>query len=242
MIEPTSGKVLYNHEDSLNRGGKQMLIGYVPQDDIVHKSLTVDKAFLYSYFLRVKPGENREAARRRVREVLSLLDLSGRADTKIKKLSGGERKRVNLGIELLTDPRVLFLDEPTSGLDPYLERQMMKQFRKLTSSQRALLVTTHRLANVNLFDLVIFLSKGYLVFGGTPQDALEFFQVSDHELIYGKLRLMGPPRLADRFRQSVFYPKFETRSAPHIASPKESGGQESKVDQELRKLKERMEQ
>ncbi|MFC1853674.1 ABC transporter ATP-binding protein [candidate division CSSED10-310 bacterium] len=218
MMAPTTGTVQY--QDGLTEpDGEQTrpIMGYVPQDDIVHPSLSIERAFYYSYLLRTGPDTSSEEAEKRVYQVMKILELTKRARMKIKFLSGGERKRVNLGIELLTDPNLLFLDEPTAGLDPYLERQMMKLFGKLTSQQRSLFVTTHLMANISLFDVLIFMAQGYLVFGGKSQAALQFFEVTDHERIYSKIRLMPAHKLAKHFRQSPFFAAFVGRQPPLVS-------------------------
>src|SRR4030042_2323583 len=120
LLEPTEGTIRYSEQVEKTTGA-QPRYGYVPTDDVVHKSLTVELSFYYSYLLRKGPGASEDDAHRKVKEILTVLDLTKRASQKIKKLSGGGRKRVNLGIELLTDPLLLFLDEPTSGLDPPLD-------------------------------------------------------------------------------------------------------------------------
>ncbi|MBN2381916.1 ABC transporter ATP-binding protein [bacterium] len=232
MYEPTKGTVQYSLSGSGSKGSPaRQMFGYVPQDDIVHRSLTVEQAFGYSYVLRKGPGVSRDEVKVKVKALLHTLDLQHRADTRIKRLSGGERKRVNLGIELLTDPVVLFLDEPTSGLDPHLDHQMMKLFRELTLSGRSLMVTTHILTNIEFFDTVFFLFKGHLVFGGTPAAALEYFQVEDHELIYTRVRSARPAQLSDHFRKSPFYEAFMQRKPREMGSPGLQHSEQARPDQ-----------
>lgn len=212
MTEPSKGEVYYGQKEQKEQTSDiQKSFGYVPQDDIVHRSLTVEKAFHYSFLLRKGPGIERDTARQKVNTLMKKLDLSHRAKTRIKRLSGGERKRVNLGIELLTDPIVLFLDEPTSGLDPHLDLQMMKLFKELTTSNRSLLVTTHILTNIDFFDTVFFLYQGYLVFGGSPTAALKFFDVPEHEYIYTKVRRVSPMKMRKIFLESPYYKEFLNR-------------------------------
>jgi len=128
--------------------------------------------------------------------VLRSLELDSQAKTKIKKLSGGQRKRVNLGIELLTSPPLLFLDEPTSGLDPALEERMMKLFHKLSREGRTVIVSTHIMESLHVLDLVAILHKGWLVFYGPPDLALNSFKVQEFADIYNKLMKFAPEELA----------------------------------------------
>jgi len=231
MLEPSSGNVQYG----MFSGQTDPLVirksfGYVPQDDIVHRSLTIEKAFLYSYLLRSGPKADTSAGPKKIESLMKTLDLQHRSNVKIRKLSGGQRKRVNLGIELLTDPVVLFLDEPTSGLDPHLDLQMMQLFKSLTSVDRSIMVTTHVLTNIELFDIVFFLYDGQLVFGGTPAAALAYFEVSEHELIYSKVRRTKAGQLAEKFRNSPFYQEFMQRGAkPVSTSPSASTNQKAPI-------------
>ena len=191
-------------------------IGYVPQDDIVHRSLSVYKALYYSALLRLpfvmsdKNSNKKESVKQRVLEVIRTLGLEAQTKTKIKRLSGGQRKRVSLGIELLTSPSLLFLDEPTSGLDPGLEERMMNLFHKLAQEGRTVIITTHIMESLNLLDLVAILVKGHLVFYGPPQLALKAFQVEEFSEIYKRLEQYNPAALAQQYRNSPIYKKYIT--------------------------------
>lgn len=250
LLSPHKGTITY--DSLLQPTNGQLNMGYVPQDDVVHTSLTVKQALYYAFMLRATESIDEGVAHKKVQQILKLLDLETRAKNRVRHLSGGERKRVNLGIELLHDPALLFLDEPTAGLDPHLEREMMKLFRKLMTPRRSILVTTHRLANVTMFDMVLFLVQGTLVFGGRPEHALAFFQVDDYERIYSKVRLLAPDAIARKFQQSEWYQPFlhrlppqpshpsrETTTLPEPASPTYTTPQEppSSIDAQLAQLK-----
>jgi ABC-type multidrug transport system ATPase subunit/predicted component of type VI protein secretion system len=151
-------------------------IGYVPQSDIIHKELTVYQALNYAAKLRM-PRDTRPAERHaRILQVLEDLDLTHRKDNAISKLSGGQVKRVSIGVELLTEPGLFFLDEPTSGLDPGIETAFMHLMRRLADQGRTIVMVTHATKNVMLADKVVFLARGgYLAWFGPPEEALEYF-------------------------------------------------------------------
>ena len=151
-------------------------IGYVPQRDIIHMELTVFQALDYAAQLRMPPDTSKEERHERILEVLEDLDLVHRKDTQISQLSGGQQKRVSIGVELLTKPGLFFLDEPTSGLDPGTETSLMQLMRRLADQGRTIALITHATKNVMLADKVAFLARGgYLVWYGPPDEALEYF-------------------------------------------------------------------
>jgi ABC transport system ATP-binding/permease protein len=151
-------------------------IGSVPQDDLVHPQLTPRSELELAAALRLPPDIGREGRRARVQEVLAELGLQQRADLQIAKLSGGQRKRVSVGTELLTQPTLLFLDEPTSGLDPGNEKQVMTVLRQLADGGRIVVVVTHATQSLNLVDRVLFLARGGRVaYFGPPDEAVRYF-------------------------------------------------------------------
>jgi ABC transport system ATP-binding/permease protein len=212
MLEPTGGSIRFGGKNEKNSPSENRpKLGYVPQDDIVPRSLTIEQAFRYAALLRADPDDPRDRIWKAVTATMESLELSARATTRIRNLSGGERKRVNLGIELLSNPDMLLLDEPTAGLDPHLDLQMLKLLKGLATGQRSVLVTTHILANVALFDTLLFIAQGRLVFAGSPLGALTFFGVSDHDQIYTRVRHISPAVLAERFRSSAFLAEYQSR-------------------------------
>ncbi len=151
-------------------------IGFVPQKDIIHMGLTVFEALDYSARLRMPADTSKSERHKRVLEVLDDLDLAHRKDVKITGLSGGQQKRVSIGVELLTKPDLFFLDEPTSGLDPGTETALMQLMRRLADQGRTIVLITHATKNVMMADKVIFLARGgYLAWFGPPDEALEYF-------------------------------------------------------------------
>lgn len=176
----THGQVLINGASLYrNFDAYRTELGYVPQDDIMHRELSVYEALDYAAKLRMPADTSAEERRARISQVLRDLDLEQRKNLPIHKLSGGQRKRVSIGIELLTRPRLFFLDEATSGLDPGTELELMHLLRRLTEDPnegRTIILITHATKNVMLCDKVIFLTKGgYLAFFGPPDEALQYF-------------------------------------------------------------------
>lgn len=184
-----NGSSLYDEYDSF-----RSMIGYVPQDDIVHSELTVTEVLTYSARLRMPDDTRQEEIEATVDEVISELELHNQRDTLVKSLSGGQRKRVSIGVELLTKPSLFFLDEPTSGLDPGLEKVMMELMRKLANQGRTIILVTHATFNIKLCDKVVFLTRGgKLAFFGTPAEAEAYFKADDFADIYKKIETECSP-------------------------------------------------
>ncbi|UNO42816.1 FHA domain-containing protein [Streptomyces sp. MST-110588] len=172
------GDVLYDNRNLYKQFAElRQRIGLVPQDDILHKELTVQKALRYAAKLRF-PGDTAEAEREaRIDEVLRELKLDIHKDKKVTSLSGGQRKRVSVALELLTKPSLIFLDEPTSGLDPGMDRDVMQLLRGLADDGRTVLVVTHSVAELALCDkLLVMAPGGGVAYFGPPEEALNFFQ------------------------------------------------------------------
>ncbi|WP_436949041.1 FHA domain-containing protein [Streptomyces sp. SudanB52_2052] len=171
------GEVLYDNRNLYKQFAElRQRIGLVPQDDILHKELTVKKALKYAAKLRFPAdttGAEREA---RIDEVLRELKLDIHKDKKVTSLSGGQRKRVSVALELLTKPSLIFLDEPTSGLDPGMDRDVMQLLRGLADDGRTVLVVTHSVAELALCDkLLVMAPGGSVAYFGPPEEALNFF-------------------------------------------------------------------
>jgi ABC-type multidrug transport system ATPase subunit len=204
----TSGQVLYNGLDYYEHfDAYRLSLGYVPQDDIVHRELTVHQTLYYAARLRLPPDTSRGEIQRLIDEVLDALALTERRNIEVRRLSGGQRKRVSIGVELLSKPDVFFLDEPTSGLDPGLDGRMMELLRSLADQGRTVILTTHATKNVMICDKVAFLAKGgRLAFFGAPADALTYFDVTDFTDIYKQLEYDETPEAWEaKFRGSVLY-------------------------------------
>jgi ABC-type multidrug transport system ATPase subunit/pSer/pThr/pTyr-binding forkhead associated (FHA) protein len=154
-------------------------IGYVPQDDIVHSELTVESSLDYVSRLRLPSDVSNEDRRNLIDTTIESLGLSHVRSSRLSQLSGGQRKRVSIGCELITRPSMLFLDEPTSGMDPSTEERLMHIFQDLARNGTTVLITTHILYNLDMLDRIVIMSRGRLVFFGTPPEALEFFGSND---------------------------------------------------------------
>ncbi|GHI09962.1 ABC transporter ATP-binding protein [Streptomyces cellostaticus] len=171
------GTVLYDGRD-LYRDYAELRhrIGLVPQDDILHPQLTVRAALCYAAELRFPEDTDQTERRARVDEVIRELGLEHRAGQPVHSLSGGQRKRVSVALELLTKPSLLFLDEPTSGLDPGMERSVMHMLRGLADDGRTVIVVTHSVLSLGVCDRLLVLAPGgRIAFYGQPDDALAFF-------------------------------------------------------------------
>lgn len=162
-------------------------LGYVPQDDIVPLELSIEQALYFSARLRLPRGTPAGEMRKLVWHTMRLLGIEKRAGTPVGKLSGGQRKRVSVGAELLCRPRLMFLDEPTSGLDPAAEFRLMESLRHLAATGCTILCTTHVMGNAFLFDRLAVMCGGRLVFFGEPASALEHFGVERLTLLYDSL-------------------------------------------------------
>lgn len=167
---PTTGTVSFEgHNIHAEYASLRSRIGMVPQDDVVHGQLTVNQALMYAAELRLPPDTTTEDRRQVVAQVLAELEMTQHADTRVDKLSGGQRKRASVALELLTGPSLLILDEPTSGLDPALDRQVMTMLRQLADAGRVVLVVTHSLTYLDVCDQVLLLAPGgKTAFAGPP--------------------------------------------------------------------------
>lgn len=192
----TAGKVMIHGLELVeNYEFLKRKIGYVPQDDIVHRELTVEKSLYYAAKLRLGDDVKDSFIEKKIDEVLSNLNIN-RPDLRTKmvgELSGGQRKRVSIAVELLNDPTILFLDEPTSPLDPETIEEFLKCIKDLTNLGTTVIMVTHKPEDLNHSDTVIFLTtKGYhAYYGKKGQAILDYFKASDIIGIYSLLSREG---------------------------------------------------
>lgn len=185
---PTGGSVLINNRDLYrNLDSLKQGIGYVPQDDIIHRELTVYRTLYYVAKLRLSRDVSSAEIDKTINEVMDVTGLSDRRDVAVSQLSGGQRKRVSIAVELITKPSMIFLDEPTSGLDPRTEERIMQLFRSIAESGRTVILTTHAMENVRLFDKIVVLMRGRLVYFGPPQDALKHLGAASFKELFDRL-------------------------------------------------------
>lgn len=204
------GDVLYDNRSLYKQFAElRQRIGLVPQDDILHKELTVRKALKYAAKLRF-PGDTAEAEREaRIDEVLRELKLDIHKEKKVSSLSGGQRKRVSVALELLTKPSLIFLDEPTSGLDPGMDRDVMQLLRGLADDGRTVLVVTHSVAELALCDkLLVMAPGGSVAYFGPPEEALNFFGYSTWADVFSAFENYRDYDWAGRWKGSQHYQMY----------------------------------
>lgn len=252
-LKPTHGRTLVNGDDlSQTYDRYRGAVGYVPQEDIIHGELTVYEALYYTAKLRLPPDTNKEEINRRITQVLDDLEILETRDTRIgtperKGISGGQRKRVNLALELLTEPSLLCLDEPTSGLASEDALNVMRLLRRLADGGRTILLTVHQpsLQAYRLMDNVLYIADGEEVFYGPAYpDSLLYFHpevrpntaesahvLADPGTVMGRImeaKRAGEPMetLAARYKQSRYHDEYvderrKNRGAVRVAKPQE---------------------
>ncbi len=204
------GEVLYDNRNLYKQFAElRQRIGLVPQDDILHKELQVRTALRYAAKLRF-PGDTATAEREaRIDEVLRELKLDIHADKRVTSLSGGQRKRVSVALELLTKPSLIFLDEPTSGLDPGMDRDVMKLLRGLADDGRTVLVVTHSVAELALCDkLLVMAPGGAVAYFGPPDEALTFFGYDNWADVFSAFENYRDYDWSGRWRGSQHYQTY----------------------------------
>jgi len=183
------GRVLLDGVDLYARPDAfRAIVGYVPQDDIIHTELPLARTLRYAAHLRLPPDLSPETVEREVEAAMRALDLHEHAATRVADLSGGQRKRASVAVEMLTRPEVFFLDEPTSGLDPATGAELLRVLQALSEAGATVVLTTHAVQDLAYCDRVVFLARGgRLVFVGSSDEAMRHFAVGSVEDIYGRL-------------------------------------------------------
>jgi ABC transport system ATP-binding/permease protein len=211
---PSSGTVTFEgHNIHTEYASMRSRIGMVPQDDVVHRQLTVNQALGYAAELRLPPDTSKADREQVVAQVLEELELTRHADTRVDKLSGGQRKRASVALELLTGPSLLILDEPTTGLDPALDRQVMMMLRQLADAGRVVLVVTHSVSYLDVCDQLLLVAPGgKTAFLGPPSQIGAAMGTANWADIFAKVG--ADPDEANR--------RFLAENKPPVAAPSES--------------------
>lgn len=188
-LRPASGQVFINGIDLYqNFDGLKKLVGYVPQQDIVYDNLTLHDMLLYTAKLRLPKDTSAAEREAAITRAIDMVELSEKKNSLIKSLSGGQKKRASIAVELLSDPNLLFLDEPASGLDPGTERNLMRSLRTMADGGKTVILVTHSTLQLTMCDKIVFMGKGgNLCFCGSHGEALRFFGVSDVVDIYNMI-------------------------------------------------------
>ena len=207
------GRDLYKHYAELRHR-----VGLVPQENILHTQISARRALGYAAELRFPRDTTRAERRRRIDEVLAELSLTRHADTRTSALSGGQQKRVNVALELLTKPSLLFLDEPTSGLDPGLDKSVMEMMAELAHDGRTVIVVTHSVANLNLCDrLLVLVPGGKVAFFGPPADGLRHFGKPGWAEVFQAFEAEPGRDWAGEFRRSQYHARYIASDLNNIA-------------------------
>jgi ABC-type multidrug transport system ATPase subunit/ABC-type multidrug transport system permease subunit len=222
---PSAGEVRHDGVVRRARISADAKVGYVPQDDIIHLEMPLRRTLRYAALLRLPARTSAAEAERIVDETLQDLDLADRADVPVRALSGGQRKRASIAVELLTRPRLFFLDEPTSGLDPSTAADVMRLLRRLSQRGVTIVLTTHEPAGIDRCDRVVFLARdGHLAFSGSPAAARRYFAAKDLAEVYERLAGEDSGQIwAERFAESCVTATARPDLAPQATPPTRSG-------------------
>ena len=203
------------------------IIGYVPQEDIIYNNLTLRRMLYYTAKLKMPKDVSNQEINARISKVLEMVELSEHQNTFIRKLSGGQKKRASIAVELLADPSLFFLDEPTSGLDPGTEKNLMQTLNRLAKLQgKTIIMVTHTTQNLHLCDKIVFMGPGgKLCFCGTVDEARIFFQTENLVDMYNMIAA-DTNKWANKWKQ---YQLAEVGTVTGVGYSKASGPSQSKV-------------
>jgi ABC-type multidrug transport system ATPase subunit len=228
MRPANGGSVLYDDRDLYQHYAElRHRIGLVPQENILHTQLTARRALRYAAELRFPRDTSKAERNHRVDEVLAELSLTNHAETRTDRLSGGQQKRVNVALELMTKPSLLFLDEPTSGLDPGLDKSVMEMMSGLAKDGRTVIVVTHSVANLDICDrLLVLVPGGKVAYFGPPQDGLKHFKKPGWAEVFQAFDAEPNRDWAGEYRRSPWFQQFVVAAvdgrgpaSPHRQAP-----------------------
>jgi ABC-type multidrug transport system ATPase subunit len=241
MSPANSGGVLYDNRDLYTHYAElRHRIGLVPQDNILHTQLTADRALGFAAELRFPSDTSKGERQRRITEVLEELALTRHAKTRVSAMSGGQQKRVNVALELLTKPSLLYLDEPTSGLDPGLDKSVMEQMAELAHDGRTIIVVTHSVANLNLCDrLLVLVPGGKIAYFGPPEEGLRHFGKPGWAEVFQAFEAEPDRDWATHYRRSPYYQRYiasEMDAPAPVAGPPQAAVEAPKSRNRLGQL------
>jgi len=223
-LNPESAGALFWDDRNLSEDGDfaPSEIGYVPQFSIAYDPLTVDESVEAATRLRVRSRSTLDLDNR-IDRVLEETGLSPISDRYVKVLSGGQKRRLGLAMELVSDPKILLCDEVTSGLDPRSEREIVRLLHDLSRKDgRIVLAVTHSLAHLELYDSILVLHEGRLAFHGPPEQLTHYFSVTDTEEVFPRLASQPSERWqASWQKHSASYQKMLDRNRERLIA---SGG------------------
>ena len=216
--EPDEGSVHWAGRDLAEKDLAPCDIGYVPQFSIAFDHLTVWESMIDALRLRVK-GQSQQARYFRAKSILSQVGIIGISARRVRVLSGGEKRRLGLALELVTFPTLLIADEVTSGLDPKSEEEIMRLMHDLTRNcQRIVLAVTHNLRHISLCDSVAVMHQGSLVYFGPTPRLMEYFKVNSAEEVFPELAKRSPKEWHDAWitRCAEFKPEAKPNWEPTV--------------------------
>jgi len=221
-LNPESEGALFWEGRNLSEDGdfEPSEIGYVPQFSVAYDPLTVDESIEAATRLRVKT-RNSEDLDHRIDRVLEETGMTSFADRQVKVLSGGQKRRLGLAMELVSDPKLLLCDEVTSGLDPRSEREIVRLLHELSRREgRIVLSVTHSLAHLELYDSILVLHEGRVAYHGPPELMNHYFSVHDTEEVYPKLATQTSEQWHNSWgkHRDAYYEKLDRGRAKAIAA------------------------
>ena len=206
--KPSSGSIsIFGLDLTQNFDILKQFIGYVPQENIVHEYLTVEEAMYFTAKLRLGNTINSTELQERIDSILSSLKISDKEirESFIKNLSGGQKKRVSIAVELITQPEILFLDEPTSPLDPETIEEFLKSLKGLCEMGTTVVMVTHKPEDLSAMDKVLFMAKhGHLVYQGQQENLCNYFETESISKVY--------TQASDAQQAKLLYTKWNAKS------------------------------